>query len=166
MAPGRLKGAVMFQSLHIVQKDVRYLWRELALFVVLVILFGWQDFVWTEPLLELTAIYLIARVFHAEAIPGDTQFWITRPYSWKSLLAAKMLFVLVFINTPLAIARIFLLDRQGFPIVSNLPALLWSQLLIILAVCLPIAALASLTADTLPFILSLLTLTVVGFAAE
>src|SRR5262245_12793439 len=134
MDPGQLEEALMIQSLHIMQKDVRYLWRELALLVVLVVLFGWKEFVWTEPLLELTAIYLIARVFHAEAIPGDTQFWITRPYSWKSLLAAKMLFVLVFINMPLVIARIALLDRQGFPIVSNLPALLWSQLLIILAV--------------------------------
>jgi hypothetical protein len=155
----------MFQALHILQKDLRFLWRELALLFVLFILFGWKEYIWTEPLLELTAIYVIARLFHAEPIPGDTQFWITRPYSWKSLLAAKLVFVAAFINVPLMISRIVLLHRQGFPIVSNITPLLWSQCLIFLSV-LPVAALASVTADTLPFILSMLMLAVVGFGAE
>src|SRR5256885_7885270 len=49
-------------------------------------------------LLPLAWWTLIARVIHDEVLPGDNQFWITRPYSWKSLLGAKALFILAFIR--------------------------------------------------------------------
>ena len=54
--------------------------------------------------LPLVAWYLIARLIHAETLPGDRQFWITRPYRWQSLLGAKVLFVLVFLNLPMTVA--------------------------------------------------------------
>src|SRR5262245_4894148 len=103
----------MHQAIHIFRKDERYLWREICLFAALSALFGWRDYVWAEALLPITAVYLIARLIHAEPIPGDTQFWITRPYEWKSLFAAKLLFIVVFINVPVLIARIRLLLHAG-----------------------------------------------------
>src|SRR5436190_21943419 len=117
-------------------------------------LFGWRDYLWAEILLPVTAAYLIARLVHAEAIPGDTQFWVTRPYNWKGLLAAKLFFIMVFINVPVFVARINILMHEGYPLRTEIWPLLCSQLLMFAGFCLPIAALASVTADTVPFILS------------
>jgi hypothetical protein len=128
-------------------------------------LFGWRDYEWSEVLLPVTAAFLIARLIHAETIPGDTQFWITRPYRWKSLLAAKLLFILVLINVPVLIARIILIDRSGFPLPLELVPLLWSQFLMIAGFCLPVAALAAVTTDLVRFIFSALVLALIDFAA-
>ena len=150
----------MKQALHIFKKDVRYLRLEICLILTLSAVFAWVDthspgVWWMEMLLTIGAMYAIARVIHAEAIPGDTQFWITRPYRWKSLLGAKILFILVFVNLPIFTARLYVLT-SGFPLVSVLPGLLWSQLLMILAASLPLAALAAVTTGVVPFIFSAL----------
>jgi len=107
----------MRQTLHIFGKDVRYLWREICLVLALDAMFAWiethsPDPWWAEMLLTAAAGYLVARLIHAEAIPGDRQFWITRPYRWKSLLGAKLLFVLVFVNLPILIAQLLHPDGQ------------------------------------------------------
>src|SRR5215475_3478924 len=63
----------MLQAIHILMKDTRYLWRELCLFFGLAALFAWktgEHFAWVQVLLGVTAAYLIARVVHAEPIPG------------------------------------------------------------------------------------------------
>jgi hypothetical protein len=151
------------QTIHIFRKDVRYLWLEICLFIFLTALFGWRDYEWSEVLLPVTAAFLIARLIHAETIPGDTQFWITRPYRWRNLLAAKLLFIFAFVNLPVLIARIILIDRAGFPLAFELVPLLWSQLLMIVAFCLPVAALAAVTADMATFVLSTLVLVIIGF---
>jgi hypothetical protein len=97
----------MRQAIHIFKKDVRYLWREIVimLFVVAALIFievrhalRWQDLAMAEAmawnmakyLFPLAAWILIARLIHAEALPSDRQFWRTRPYAWKSLLAASL----------------------------------------------------------------------------
>jgi hypothetical protein len=36
------------------------------------------------------AVFLIARSIHAEAIPGDRQFWLARLYVRCSLFGAKL----------------------------------------------------------------------------
>jgi hypothetical protein len=151
------------QAIHIFRKDIRYLRLEICLFIVLTALFGWRDYEWSEVLLPVTAAFLIARLIHAETIPGDTQFWITRPYRWRSLLAAKLLFILAFINIPVLIARIILIDRAGFPLAFELVPLLWSQFLMIVAFSLPVAALAAVTADMATFIFSTLVLVIIAF---
>jgi hypothetical protein len=80
----------------------------------------------------------------AEAIPGDRQFWITRPYRWKSLLGAKLLFIIAFVNLPVFLAHLWIPIMDGFPLVSNVPSLLWSQVLLF-AFSLPLAAFATLS---------------------
>ena len=114
----------MRQAIHIFKKDFRYLMREVALMLVLSVALVWtatrgRGKAFTtgtiELLLVVTACFLIARVIHAEAIPGHTQFWLTRPYQWRSLFAAKILFILAFVNGPLLLAQLALLLIVGFP---------------------------------------------------
>jgi len=100
------------------------------------------------------AAFLIGRVIFAEAIPGDCQFWITRPFRWRSLLGAKLLFIAVFVNLPILLADLYILIADRFPLASSLPGLLWSQVLLFAFVSLPFAALAALASGMVPFVFS------------
>ena len=144
----------MDQALHIFAKDVRCLYREASLLVGLAVIFAvWQtvdvhgqEMAWVlELVIATVAAFTIVRVIHAESIVGDSQFWVTRPYIWKSLLAAKVLFILAFVNVPVFFAQVVILGVDGFPVFSNWAGLLWSQLLMIFALELPVAAVAALT---------------------
>src|SRR5713226_5447611 len=120
----------MRQALHIFRKDIRLLWPEIEVSLLVVAASIWlanrQLPLWpgiavsqTEALetarflLPLAGLILIARVIHAEALPGDRQFWRTRPYAWKSLLGAKALFVLAFVNIPMLAANAILIRANG-----------------------------------------------------
>ena len=147
----------MSQTLHILKKDIRHLRLEISLFLLVTAMFAFAerflgDRLGARALLTIASAYLIARVIHAEAVPGDNQFWISRPYRWKSLLGAKLLFIFIFINLPILFARLFLLVLAGFPLSSSLPGLLWSHFLILFVASLPIAALATVTGGLVPFI--------------
>jgi len=99
----------MSQLFHILKKDARCFSAEIALLLALSVASAWMQArnpyhsYWSEAsqlLTMLAAVYLIARVVQAEALDGDRQFWITRPYRWNSLLAAKLLFIVVFAGLP------------------------------------------------------------------
>lgn len=157
----------MRQALHIFKKDVRYLQGEICLMVALAAIFAWKHGVqWAEILLPVAAVYLIARLIHAEAIPGDRQFWITRPYRWQSLLAEKVAFILVFVSLPTCLAQAYLLAQAKFSLASNWQGLLWSQFVTLVAVWLPIAALAAMTSSILPFNFSVIVLVAAGFLLD
>jgi hypothetical protein len=146
------------QALHIFQKDVRCLRLEIGLFALLCGLYAWASGMgWTSTVVELAAAYLLVRAIHAEAIPGDRQFWLTRPYRPISLCGAKLLFTIVCICLPVGIAQLGVVLRWGYPLGQEIPGLLCSQL-IILAVSLPVAAVAATTASIIPFVVSLLVL--------
>src|SRR6266576_4987734 len=164
----------MRQALHIFKKDVRRLWFEIAIAITVVGAFtftGARRALWLMApatnriaawtlvmiLLPLTWWTLIARVIHDEALPGDSQFWITRPYSWKSLLGAKALFILAFINLPMLLADGVIVRAHGLPLWAELPGLLWSQVLLAIAFILPIAALSALTSGFVQLIFAVLT---------
>src|ERR1700741_2460117 len=115
----------MRQALHIFKKDIRYLKYDLVLVVTLEVIFCWMasrhiDTWWVEFLLPVAAGYLIVRLIHAEPMPGDTQFWITRPYRWKSLAASKLLFILVFVQLPIFVTQFIILMVEGFPLRDTL----------------------------------------------
>jgi hypothetical protein len=165
----------MRQALHIFKKDVRHLWFEIAVAMTVVTAFtfkGARRALWlVDPVTNRTAAWtmvlillplawwtLIARVIHDEALTGDRQFWITRPYSWKSLLGAKALFILTFINLPMLFADVVILRAYGLrPLGAELPGLLWSQVLLAIVFVLPIAALSTLTAGFVQLIFAILT---------
>jgi hypothetical protein len=151
----------MRQTWHIFRKDTRYLWREAIVLLALAAVFGWAESRGSmagaisdamEPLFIVVAGFTIARLIHAEAIPGENQFWITRPYRWQSLLGAKLLFVLAFMNLPVLLAQAAILMVNRFSVGAILPGLLWTQVLIGVCVLLPLVVLATLTETMIQFI--------------
>ena len=136
----------MKQLIHIFKKDIRYLWSELLLYAAFLGLYVWTELhpdmafitlpVLGKVMLPIGAAYLIARLIHAEAIPGHNQFWLTRPYRWRSLLGAKLAFILLCVNLPMFAARLILLLLQGFPLMPGLLNLAWSQFVMTVVVSL------------------------------
>src|ERR1035441_2581418 len=102
----------MRQALRIFRKDVRHLWPHAAVVVFLAAVYACMDAALPgNPMMEgaeaacglllwVAACILAIAAVHEDPLTGDRQFWITRPYSWKSLLLAKALFILVFVSLP------------------------------------------------------------------
>jgi hypothetical protein len=147
----------MNQTIHILKKDIRCLRLEIAMVLVMAVLYGWLhnrgDYPWWA-LLTAAAAFLVVRVVHTDPIPGDNQFWITRPYRWTSLLGAKVLFLIVFINVPVFLAQIMVFTSLDFPLSSGVSGILWSQFLIAFVCVVPIVAVATLTSGIGQFIVS------------
>ncbi len=163
----------MKQTLHIFAKDARRFWPEIAISIVITAAFAWiYPNQWLAPdqviavsgwggfaspqglqllantltvLIPVSWLLLIARVIHEESLVGDRQFWVTRPYEWKQLLASKVLFLLVFLYLPLVIAQLVLLAEAGFQPFAYIPGLLYNLLLITGTVVLPLFAMATVT---------------------
>ncbi|HLW51930.1 MAG TPA: hypothetical protein VKW06_03720 [Candidatus Angelobacter sp.] len=162
----------MSQTLHIFRKDVRQHWIVILLCQVALLLYSWNVVEsWRGSsfgpqitasllhlLLPLTWIFFILRVVQSESLVGGRQFWVTRPYEWKKLLAEKVLLVVVFLNLPALIAGAFLLVEAGFSPAPHVLGLLWIQLLLFLVPFLPLLALASITRNLIPAVVTLLVL--------
>ena len=168
----------MNQVWNIFRKDARRHWPEIAVSLALLVGFVWVDMrEWTNanvmaygvrgflfgglsqlvvPLLPLSWMFLIVRSVQGESLVGDRQFWISRPYDWRSLAAAKLLFILSFISLPLFIADVFLLAKAGFSPLSYIGGLCWLQLIWMLILFLPTAALAAVTRSIGQMLLALL----------
>ena len=128
----------MSQTIHIFKKDVRRFSWEIVLSLLLLALYGWcQPVLWrpfdmmTFSATTVTALrymgaeylgllvglgwtVMVVRLVYEESLTDDRQFWVTRPYRWHNLLAAKILFVLTVINLPLMVAQLCLLAAAGF----------------------------------------------------
>ncbi len=160
------------QVLHIFRKDVRHHWPEIVLSLALVVAYAWQEVTkysrWGNApdelslifpvslLLVLAWVFLILRVVQGECLVGDKQFWVTRPYEWPKLLAAKLLFILTFFNVPLFILQAFLLLMAGYSPNSHIRGLLWLQVLWTLILVMPATTLSTVTASIGQFILAVL----------
>jgi hypothetical protein len=176
---------MMNQVLNIFLKDVRHYWRECAATLALAAAFGLNEARgWLHDdsmavgvggllsarflpglvvgLLPIAWAFLVVRVIQGESLVGDRQFWVTRPYEWKKLLAAKVAFVLTFVNLPLLVLDVFLLAKAGFRPTSYIGGLFWMQVMITLYFMLPIATLASVTATVVQTLLALLIIALYG----
>jgi hypothetical protein len=171
----------MGQAIHIFKKDVRHLRFEIAIAITVAALFAfietkhalWPvDLVNSKTLTSYLALLLlpvawwmlIGRVIHDESLPGDRQFWITRPYSWRSLLSAKLLFILAFVNLPMLIAQMVIVHAYGFSLGAELTGLLWSQLLLTIVFVLPVLAISALTDGFVQLVAGILTPCVIALA--
>jgi hypothetical protein len=169
----------MKQILHIFQKDTRRFWPEILLSVVVILAFAVQypiewrrfdDLPDRQRMLGLLSAlgtlmvagwgFLVARIIHAEPLVGDRQFWITRPYKWKKLLAAKVLFLAVWIGVPYLVAQSIILAEAGFHPPAYVLGLLGNLLVMSAIFLLPVFALAAVTTN-----FARLTLTVMGSGA-
>jgi hypothetical protein len=168
-------------TFHIFRKDVRYLWREIAVSLAFLIACAWSiPYQWADlgtyftsatgpsalassggfwahllvVLLPVSWLFMIVRAIQCDSLVGDRQFWITRPYDGRQLLAAKCLFVLAFVNLPLLILDLYLLVRAGFTPTHHLVGLLRMQLSLTLILVIPIAALATVTTTVVQLLLA------------
>jgi hypothetical protein len=164
----------MNQVLHIFRKDVRRHWLEIIVSLLLLFSFAWKiPMIWSqEPdfeapvsrwLFALLGIslcfswwFLIVRVVQGESLVGDRQFWLTRPYQRRWLMAAKALFIIAFVNVPVLIFDMTLLAHVGFSPWHHLPGLLQAQLLLTAFLVVPIATISVITESPVQFLLILL----------
>jgi hypothetical protein len=161
----------MKQILHIFVKDARHQWLEILVSLSAIIALvltcrsrwhnvsmmygGAVSFSTLGLLSDLPALLLlivplswwllISPVIHDEKLVGDRQFWITRPYEWKKLLVAKVLFLVVFLYIPLLLAQCAILTEAGFSPFSSFRGLLYDSLLLTCILVLPLVALATVT---------------------
>ena len=111
-----------------------------------------------SPLLPAVWLFIIARVVQAESLVGERQFWLTRPYEWRKLLTAKLLFILFFVNIPLLLLEVFLLIKAGYSPARHVLGLLYLQFLWSSCIFLPAMALAVVTAGIGQYLLGALSL--------
>ena len=149
----------MRQTLRILCKDVRHLWPRAAVVVFLAAVYAYIEAIFPRNpmlmfaeggcglLLMLAAWFVVVSVIHEDRLTGSNQFWVTRPYSWRSLLLAKVLFILLFLNLPILLAQIAALAGAGLSPLHYLPKLLWRQLGFTAMTLAPLAALAAVTAN-------------------
>lgn len=156
----------MQQILHIFKKDVRRHWPEILISLALLGLYTkimtrptdydrmmTPNYIpWAEisagtlaPLMIIFWIFLTIRVVQSERLVGDTQWWITKPYEWWKLLAAKGVFLVAFIGAPLFLVQLYLLHHAGFAIHSHFIDVVRMQFASACILFLPTVALASLT---------------------
>jgi hypothetical protein len=152
----------MSQILHIFRKDVRHHWPEILLSLALLVSFTIeQPRAWTHQTLDsrflsglinflpvfmvLSWVFLIIRLVQGEPLVGDRLFWITRPYEWHKLLAAKLLSIAIFVHLPLFISQLILLKLASFSVIASIPGLLFIHFLFILALVLSSLTIASIT---------------------
>jgi hypothetical protein len=88
---------------------------------------------------------LVVSLIQEERLIGDGQYWLTRPYSWKDLVAAKALFLVVFVHAPLLICQFAAVAQAGLSPWRWLPALLWRQVFFSLLLVMPAVALGAVT---------------------
>lgn len=151
----------MRQVLLILRKDVRHLWWQITAYAGLLAAYAWavpqtwpgsspSSFLATLVMLLSTLIVasqfvLITSAIHADGLVGENQFWITRPYDWRSLLCAKALFVIVCVVFPLALTQWYLVHAANLAQFSAIAGMVTSLLKFVLIPCLPIMVVASVT---------------------
>jgi hypothetical protein len=146
----------MNRVLTIFRKDARHLWMQVLLFfatgalaVVTDPALGVHRFEYLAPILEPVACWvLIVAVIHEERLIGHEQYWLTRPYTWKNLVAAKALFLVTFVSLPLFVCQYIILAAVNGSVPAGwLGALLWRQVFFAIFVILPAVAFAVVTAN-------------------
>jgi hypothetical protein len=170
----------LLQPLHIFRKDARHLWPETLISIALLAAYAWAELqTWKQPVTQgasgsaaLVAVLLVllvwlvvflllviwlvltSRLVHDEELVGDRQFWITRPYTWHSLLVSKIFYLFVLVGLPLAAMQMWLLHHAGLYPMLVLPALAKNLLLIAAVFLLPLLAIAAVTATFVRYMLS------------
>jgi hypothetical protein len=161
---------MMGQILHIFRKDVRHFWIEILGSILVLSGYIWRVlYEWANPLaasevrnplqgilmvlVPISWCLLVVRVVQDESLVGDRQFWVTRPYVWKKLVAAKALFIFLFVSVPLFTANAIFLKSSGFAPTRHLVGLLWVQLSIVLILILPAACVSVVTSTFVQVVL-------------
>jgi hypothetical protein len=163
----------MIQSLNILRKDVRHLWVDLCVYVGLLIAssvmipMAWDggdaaniplrvSVALLKILIPIMWLVMIARLIHDESLVGDQQFWISRPYRWTSLLAAKLVFIGLCLVLPFSLSQWAILLQAGFHPLHTIPIQGLSLLQMGLIVWLTLTVVASVTSTLQRMFMSVL----------
>jgi hypothetical protein len=144
------------KMLAILKKDARRLWPQMLLFWLLLALSAWLDPVYSGRMfsadfaaitmaLVLACGTLIVAAIQQEALPGDTQYWLTRPIDRRALWVEKAAFVFLAVNLPIVAGQVIIYIALGIPLGGHLGALLWRQVFFIAFLILPAAVLGAVT---------------------
>jgi hypothetical protein len=159
----------MKQAIHILLKDVKLLWLEICVSLALLIVFVCTVISGADSasylatgdnlasslltyLVPVMWVLLVANLVFNEPLAGNGHFWLTWPYSRRSLLTAKVLFILLFINVPILISHVVILAKFGFG--AEFGSVLWNQVLLFFWLELPIMALCALTSGLIEFLMA------------
>jgi hypothetical protein len=158
----------MRKALLVFRKDVFRLRLELAAWVLLMAIYSWMEAVlparpgllaavglW-ELILAPAACYLTLATIHEDLLPGDRQDWLTKPIPRSSLLLAKVMFVVVFLNLPLALSQALGLAANGLSLSDFTGSLISRQFLFTALFIMPVAAFAAATGNFAQFAVALL----------
>jgi hypothetical protein len=144
-------------ALHIVQKDVRHLWPQVATWLALLTLYacvdsaysgefhGLRDQTLLGAALTLACWVTVIAVIHEESPLADRQFWLTLPCARRDLVLAKGLFIAAFINLPVLLCQAAVLRAAGFDLWGEIGFLFWKQVFFTAFLVLPVAGLAAVT---------------------
>ena len=167
----------MKQILNIFRTDTRHFWPEITISFAVVAAFalsfpiGWRphpigemgrvnDLAIFKVFIPATWWLMIARLIHSESLVGERQFWLTRPYEWKKLMAAKLLFLAVWLYVPLLLAQCLVLAEAGFHPLPYTSGLLFNLFVESGFMIVPLVALATVTEN-----FARMTLTLLGILA-
>jgi hypothetical protein len=155
----------MHEILVILKKDIRRLWWQIAAMLAICVIAGAlhtrtaiampNGVEVSLDILPFVWACLIAQAIHQEALLGDREFWMTRPYRWPQLLAAKALFAALFVHVPSFLISGYILAAHGFNPLAALPRLLGQQLMLAAALTLPAMALATVLGNLTQFVIAL-----------
>ena len=156
----------MREILVILKKDIRRLWWQIAVMLAISVTVGCLDAsrAAAQPhvvegllnmLIPLVWACLIAEAIHGEALVGDREFWMTRPYRWPRLLASKALFAVLVVHVPSFLMDAAILAARGYNPFVWLPQLLVKQLLLASGLTLPALALATLVNNLTQFVIGI-----------
>ncbi|HTX36051.1 MAG TPA: hypothetical protein VME43_13565 [Bryobacteraceae bacterium] len=168
----------MREVLLLFRTDVHHFRLQLAAFLALMGLLGWAEAATPRDLqgamagmlcqwlLVPAAWYLVALAIHEHPLPGDRQYWLTRPYPRSSLVLAKALFVAAFLNLPLLAMQTAALAANGLAPLAYWRALAARQVFFTALMVLPAAAVAVVTTSLRQFAMVALAVLGVVLAME
>jgi hypothetical protein len=146
------------RAIHIFKKDTRHLRPQIFLFLAMLVLFACNDPTYLgyrsglaslagmlDLLLPLSCWLLLVSLIHEETPMGHDHYWLTRPFTWSDLLAAKALFLFAFVNLPLFVCHMAVLAVHGFSPIAHITDLLARQVFLTAALALPVIAMAAVT---------------------
>ncbi len=107
---------------------------------------------WLYVLLPLAWSCLIALTVMDDPVLAEAPFWMTLPCGWRPVIAAKAIFVAVFIHLPYLIACCAIVQARGFSPLDCLPELLYKQMALA-ALTLPSLAIASIVRNAAHFMM-------------
>jgi hypothetical protein len=153
---------------HILRKDARRWWWMIALTLVLLGRLTWLDagrhYVvtgseegWLYLLLPLAWSFLIVLTVMDDPVLAEAPFWMTLPCGWQPVIAAKSIFLAVFIHLPYFIGCCAIVQARGFSAFDCLPELLYKQMALA-ALTLPSLAIASVVRNPAHFMMIVIAL--------